>query len=93
MPTSSAIANSLSARRRGCPAPMISSDSTGMTDEMLVFNERISTWFIETLITSAYGALCAANRGLVLADPVEHHDRVVQREAEDREERDHRRRA
>ena len=41
---------------------MINSDSTGMTDEMLVFSERISTWFIETLITSAYGALCAANR-------------------------------
>ena len=32
---------------------MISSDSTGMTDEMLVFSDRINTWFIETLITSA----------------------------------------
>ena len=41
---------------------MTSSDSTGMTDEMLVFSERISTWFIETLITSAYGGLWAPNR-------------------------------
>ena len=61
--------------------------------EMLVFSDRISTWFIETLITSAYGGPCGSEPGLVLADPVEHDDRVVERVAEDREEGDHRRRA
>ena len=37
------------------PEPSTSSDSTGSTAAMLVFSERISTWFIDTLMRSAYG--------------------------------------
>ena len=57
-----------------------------------MFSERISTWFIDTLITSAYGARRRWNRAVFSLHLVEHDDRVVQREAEDRQERDDRRR-
>ena len=41
---------------------MNSSEMTGTIDEKLVVRDRMSTWFIDTLITSSYGGLCAANR-------------------------------
>ena len=44
------------------PEPTTSSESTGTIDERLVLSERISTWFIDTLTTSAYGGLTMPNR-------------------------------
>ncbi len=55
-PTSNARANSLSATAPITPAPSTSSESTGSTAARLVLSERISTWFIDTLIVSAYDA-------------------------------------
>ena len=52
-------------------------------------SERISTWFIDRFTISAYVAPAGRPMRLaVLVHLVEHHDGVVQREAEDREERD-----
>ena len=58
-PTNSARANSRSVVAPRIPAPRISSDRTGRTAAMLVLIERISTWFIETFITSPYGIRAA----------------------------------
>ena len=81
-----------SATAPSTPEPMNSSEMTGRIDEMLVLIDRISTWFIEMLTMSAYGIRTLGVLALVLLHPVEHHDRVVQRVAEDRQEGDHRRR-
>ena len=48
-PMSSAKANSRSVAAPRIPEPSTSSDSTGRTAAMLVFSERMSTWFIDTL--------------------------------------------
>ena len=56
-----------------------------------MFSDRISTWFIETLTMSAYGMRDRGELAFVLLDPVEHDDGVVERIAENRQERDHRR--
>ena len=56
-----------------------------------VLIDRISTWFIETLTMSVYVAR-SCNSPAVLLDLVEDHYLVVQRIAEDGEDRDHRRR-
>ena len=61
MPISNASANSWRATAPMTPAPRISSDSTGMIDERLVINDRMSTWFIEMFTTSSYGMRTAAN--------------------------------
>ncbi len=44
------------------PEPRTSSDSTGSTAARLVFSDRISTWFIDTFSTSAYGMRYAEYR-------------------------------
>ena len=54
-PTSNASEKSRRVVAPRKPEPRTSSDSTGSTAAMLVLIERISTWFIDTLITSAYG--------------------------------------
>ena len=56
-----------------------------------VLIDRISTWFIETLTMSRVGGP-VVQLALVLLDLVEDHHRVIQRVAEDGEDRDHRRR-
>ena len=91
-PTSRARAKSCSATAPRIPAPTTSSDSTGSTAARLVLSERISTWFIDTLMMSSYGSAGAGEALRVLVDLVEHDDRVVQRETEDGQERDDRRR-
>src|SRR5215218_2474580 len=48
-----------------CPmihAPTTSIDSTGITDENVVMIDRMSTWFIETLMTSSYGGFSDRKR-------------------------------
>ena len=54
-----------------------------------VFSERMSTWFSDMLTMSLYvDPGSTLTRLGVLVDLVEHDDGVVEREAEDREERD-----
>ena len=89
-PMSSASENSRSATAPMMPEPTMSSDSTGSTAAMLVLSDRMSTWFIDTLIVSPHRRACAGVPLRVLLDLVEHHDRVVQREAQNGEERDDR---
>ena len=52
-PTRRASANSRSATAPRMPEPTTSNDSTGSTAAKLVLIDRISTWFIDTLTTSA----------------------------------------
>ena len=54
-PTRRANANSRSVVAQRIPEPSTSSDSTGSTAASEVLSERISTWFIDTFMTSAYG--------------------------------------
>jgi len=63
-PTSSANEKSRSSTAPRIPEPTISSESTGSTAASDVFSVRISTWFIETLITSPYGARAAWKRAV-----------------------------
>ena len=92
MPMNRARANSRSVTCPSIQAPTTSSDETGSRADSDVFSERISTWFVDTLTRSAAPEPGGGDAPLVLLDPVEHDDRVVQRVAEDRQEGDHGRR-
>ena len=61
MPMNSASANSSSASAPSSPQPIARSDSTGRIDAMLVFSERINTWFIEMFTMSGYGVRTPQN--------------------------------
>ena len=55
MPMSRASANSRSVTAPRMPEPRTSSEMMGSSEEMVVFNDRISTWFMLMLTMSAYG--------------------------------------
>ena len=82
------MANSRSVTWPNTPAPISSSEITGSADASVVLIERSSTWLVETLMRSPAVMPGGGDAPLVVADAVEHDDAVVQRVAEDGEERD-----
>ena len=80
----------LERRRADRIDPTTSSDTTGSTATSDVFSDRISTWFMRQVHHVAVGRPAGrVSRPRVLLHLVEHDDGVVEREAEDGQERDH----
>ena len=94
MPMSSASEMSRRVSAPSTPAPMNRIAATGRAATTLVLIERTRVWLTARFTDSAKVRRdFLAVLGGVLADLVEHHDGVVERVAEDREDADHRGRA